>query len=123
MYVLNDVCQVRPLLVVTENEEKLAHKEHELRQVTDRYDKLRQDHDDLTRQHALVTDEKATLSEQLRAEAEMSAEAEEVRYLLPKIVFDQLLIISTKYITLALVSLIVEWLLLLLWIHKKALLQ
>jgi len=89
-------CQVRPLLVVTENEEKLAHKEHELRQVTDRYDKLRQDHDDLTRQHALVTDEKATLSEQLRSEAEMSAEAEEVRYLLPKIVFDQLLIISTK---------------------------
>ena len=82
--------------MVTENEEKLAHKEHELRQVTDRYDKLRQDHDDLTRQHALVTDEKATLSEQLRAEAEMSAEAEEVRYLLPKIVFDQLLIISTK---------------------------
>jgi len=72
---------VRPLLVVTENEEKLSQKEQELRQVTDRYEKLKQDHDDLERQHAQVTDEKTLLTEQLRAEAEMSAEAEEVDHL------------------------------------------
>ena len=76
--ILLSLCQVRPLLVVTENEEKLARKEQELRQVTDRFDKLKLDHDDLERQHAQMAEEKAVLAEQLRAESEMSAEAEEV---------------------------------------------
>ena len=69
-------------MVVTENEEKLSQKETELRQISDRYDKLRQDHDELQRQHAQITDEKTLLAEQLRAETEMSAEAEEVGCLL-----------------------------------------
>lgn len=73
--------QVRPLLEVTENEEKLSQKEQELRQVTDRYEKLRVDHDELERQHAVIAEEKLVLTEQLRAEAEMSAEAEEVQHL------------------------------------------
>jgi len=72
------MCQVRPLLVVTENEEKLSQKETELRQVTERYERLKVDHDELERQHAQICDEKTLLSEQLRAEAELSSEAEEV---------------------------------------------
>ena len=74
------VRQVRPLLVVTENEEKLSQKEQELKQVSDRYEKLRLDHDELGRQHVQVTEEKTVLAEQLRAEAELSAEAEEVEF-------------------------------------------
>ena len=66
--------------MVTENEERLSQKESELKQVTDRYEKLRADHDELERQHALVSDEKTLLGEQLRAEVELSSEAEEVRY-------------------------------------------
>jgi len=56
----------------------MSKKEQELRQVSDRYEKLKLDHDELERQHEQITEEKAVLAEQLRAEAELSAEAEEV---------------------------------------------
>jgi hypothetical protein len=70
--------QVKPLLQVTNNEEKLMQKETELKQVADRFDKLKLDHDDLELKHRQVLEEKTALAEQLQAEADLAAEAEEV---------------------------------------------
>jgi hypothetical protein len=63
---------------VTNNEEKLMQKETELKQVADRFDKLKLDHDDLELKHRQVLEEKTALAEQLQAEADLAAEAEEV---------------------------------------------
>jgi myosin protein heavy chain len=73
---------VKPLLQVTNTEEKINQKEAELKQVVDRFDKLRVDHEDLEKQHKQVLEEKSLLAEQLQAEVELCNEAEEVTILL-----------------------------------------
>ena len=70
--------QVKPLLQVTNTEEKINQKEAELKQVADRFEKLRLDHDDLEKQHKQILEEKNALAEQLQAETELASEAEEV---------------------------------------------
>lgn len=69
---------MKPLLQVTNTEEKLNVKEQELKQVADRFDKLKAEHDDLERKQQQMAEEKNALAEQLQAEAELAAEAEEV---------------------------------------------
>lgn len=69
---------MKPLLQVTNTEEKLNVKEQELKQVADRFDKLRVEHEDLERKQQQMAEEKNALAEQLQAEAELAAEAEEV---------------------------------------------
>lgn len=66
------------MLQVTNTEEKINQKEAELKQVADRFEKLRVDHEDLEKQHKQVLDEKNSLAEQLQAEVELCNEAEEV---------------------------------------------
>ena len=70
--------QVKPLLEVTNTEDKINQKEAELKQVADKFDKLKLDHDDLEKKHQQILDEKVALAEQLQAEVELSNEAEEV---------------------------------------------
>ena len=70
--------QVKPLLQVTNNEDKLNAKEEELRKVADRFDKQQQDYADLEKKQHQIIEEKNILSEQLQAETELCAEAEEV---------------------------------------------
>jgi len=74
--------QVKPLLQVTNTEEKINQKETELKQVVDKFDKLRLDHDDLEKKHQQILDEKVALTDQLQAEVELCNEAEEVTTLL-----------------------------------------
>lgn len=69
---------MKPLLQVTNTEEKLNVKEQELKQVADRFDKLKAEHDDLEKKQHQMAEEKNALTEQLQAEAELAAEAEEV---------------------------------------------
>jgi myosin protein heavy chain len=71
--------KVKPLLQVTNTEEKINQKEAELKQVSERFEKLRTDHDDLEKQHKAVLEEKLMLAEKLQAEQEVSNEAEEAR--------------------------------------------
>jgi len=74
--------QVKPLLEVTNTEEKFNQKEAELKQVSDKFDKLKVDHDDLEKKHQQITEEKLALADQLQAEVELCNEAEEVMILL-----------------------------------------
>ena len=77
---LTPVCfQVKPLLQVTNNEEKLSVKDQELKQVQDKFEKTQQEYTELEGKQKQLIEEKNILSEQLQAEAEMCAEAEEVR--------------------------------------------
>jgi len=69
---------VKPLLEVTNTEEKINQREAELKQVSDKFDKLKVDHDDLEKKHQQIIEEKVALAEQLQAEAELCNEAEEV---------------------------------------------
>lgn len=71
--------KVKPLLEVTNNEEKISGMEQELKQVADRFDKLKLDRDDLEKTHLRVLEEKNQLAEQLQIEAEQFAEADEVK--------------------------------------------
>ena len=70
--------QVKPLLKVTNAEEKLSHKEQELRQASDQLDRLKQEHETLSQVQKQLIQEKSLLTEQLQAELELSADAEEV---------------------------------------------
>ena len=70
--------QVKPLLEVTNTEEKINQKEAELKQVGDKFDKLKVDHEDLEKKHQQIMEEKVALAEQLQAEVELCNEAEEV---------------------------------------------
>ena len=72
--------QVKPLLEVTNTEEKINQKEAELKQVSDKFDKLKTDHDDLEKKHQQILDEKMALADQLQAEVELCNEAEEVMH-------------------------------------------
>ena len=74
--------QVKPLLSVTGQEEKLHVKEEELKKVKDNFEKQKQETEEMERRYAQIIDEKNILAEQLQAETELCAEAEEVRRLL-----------------------------------------
>ncbi|CAN8002558.1 unnamed protein product [Ixodes hexagonus] len=71
--------QVKPLLQVTKQEEKLNAKEDELKAMRDKMEKTQGDLKDLERSLQQAVDEKVTLQEQLQAETELCAEAEEMR--------------------------------------------
>lgn len=71
--------KVKPLLEVTKQEEKLVQKEDELKQVRERLDVLSRDAQDYQRKFQLAIEEKNHLAEQLQAEIELCAEAEEGR--------------------------------------------
>jgi len=73
---------VKPLLQVTNTEEKLNKKENELRQTTEQLTNLRGEHESLKTEHEQLTSDKVLLTEQLRAEQDLSAETEEVLCLL-----------------------------------------
>ena len=70
--------QVKPLLQVTNTEEKLNKKENELRVVTEHLSSLRGEHDSLTTEHQQLISDKMLVTEQLRAEQDLCAETEEV---------------------------------------------
>jgi len=70
--------QVKPLLQVTNNEEKLNKKETELRQVAEHLTHLRDEHDSLKTEHQQLVSDKMLITEQLRAEQDLCAETEEV---------------------------------------------
>lgn len=70
--------QVKPLLQVTNNEEKLNTKDQELKQVSEKYEKTRQVVEDMEKKQMQLLEEKNILSEQLQTEIELGNEAEEV---------------------------------------------
>lgn len=71
--------KVKPLLEVTKQEEKLVQKEDELKQVREKLDVLSKDAQDYERKFQQAIEEKTLLAEQLQAEIELCAEAEESR--------------------------------------------
>ena len=70
--------KVKPLLQVTNNEDKLNAKEEELKKVVDTYQRTREYVEDMEMKHTQLVEEKNILTEQLQAEADLCAEAEEV---------------------------------------------
>lgn len=68
------------MLPVTGQEEKLTVKEEELRKVVEAFDRSKAEVQELERKYAQIIEEKSILAEQLQAETEMCAEAEEVNY-------------------------------------------
>ncbi|XP_055708521.1 myosin heavy chain, non-muscle [Phlebotomus papatasi] len=71
--------KVKPLLEVTKQEEKLVQKEDELKQVREKLEVLSKSAQDYERKFQLAVEEKTQLAEQLQAEIELCAEAEESR--------------------------------------------
>lgn len=71
--------KVKPLLEVTKQEEKLTQKEDELKSVREKLEMQLKSAEEYEKRYQQVTDEKATLQEQLQAEVELCAEAEEMR--------------------------------------------
>ena len=69
---------MKPLLEVTNNEEKLSQKEQELKTITDKFEKVKLEREELERQMHQVMEERGMLAQQFRAEAELCAETEEV---------------------------------------------
>ncbi|GAB1604732.1 myosin heavy chain, non-muscle-like isoform X4 [Argonauta hians] len=74
--------KVKPLLSVTNQEEKLNAKEEELKKIKESYERTKYDFEDLERKFASLVEEKSILSEQLQAETELCTEAEETRLML-----------------------------------------
>lgn len=70
--------QVKPLLQVTGQEEKVHSLENEMMKFKDSYERQKQETDEMERKYAQIIEEKSILAEQLQAETEMCAEAEEV---------------------------------------------
>lgn len=66
------------MLQVTNNEEKLSLRENELKQIQEKFEKIKLDQQDLALKHNELLEEKLALAQQLQAESEMCAEAEEV---------------------------------------------
>ncbi|KAI1301395.1 Myosin heavy chain, non-muscle [Halotydeus destructor] len=71
--------KVKPLLEFTNHDQQLLEKENELKHIKDNKDRLEQDVQDLEKKLLAVNEEKVTIAEQLQAETEISAEAEEAR--------------------------------------------
>lgn len=78
--------QVKPLLSVTNTEEKLHTKEEELKKVKEIFEKQKQDVEQMEQRYAQIIEEKNILAEQLQAETELCAEAEEVSFSLIDII-------------------------------------
>merc|ERR1712142_1091772 len=71
--------KVKPLLQVTKNDEKVMQKENELKEITERLHVHEQEVQNLDKQYQQALEEKNILAEQLQAETELCAEAEEMR--------------------------------------------
>merc|ERR1712083_534217 len=71
--------KVKPLLQVTENEEKVMQKDEELRETKERLIAHEQEVQNLDKQYQQAMRENNILVEQLEAETELCAEAEEMR--------------------------------------------
>jgi myosin protein heavy chain len=71
--------KVKPLLEVTKQEEKLVQKEDELRLIRDKLDSMSKATNEYERKYQTAVEEKTHLAEQLQAEIELCAEAEESR--------------------------------------------
>ncbi|XP_063055270.1 myosin-10 isoform X2 [Engraulis encrasicolus] len=71
--------KVKPLLQVTRQDEEIQVREAELQKAKDKLVKVETDYTDLERKHQQLQEEKSVLTDQLQAEAELFAEAEEIR--------------------------------------------
>ncbi|XP_030640888.1 myosin-10 isoform X2 [Chanos chanos] len=71
--------KVKPLLQVTRQDEEIQVREAALQKAKDKLSKVEQDYTELDRKHQQLMEEKAVLADQLQAEAELFAEAEEIR--------------------------------------------
>ncbi|KAF4080339.1 hypothetical protein AMELA_G00169360 [Ameiurus melas] len=71
--------KVKPLLQVTRQEEELSLKDEELQKAKDSAQKYETELKDITLKHTQLVDERNALQEQLQAETELYAEAEEMR--------------------------------------------
>merc|ERR1712106_810015 len=71
--------KVKPLLQVTKNDEKVMQKETELKEITEKLHHHEQEVQNLDKQYQQALEEKNILAEQLQAETELCAEAEEMR--------------------------------------------
>ncbi|KAG1942240.1 myosin-10 [Pimephales promelas] len=71
--------KVKPLLQVTRQEEEMQAKDEELIKVKERQVKVENELVDMERKHQQLLEEKNILAEQLQAETELFAEAEEMR--------------------------------------------
>merc|ERR1719458_1951201 len=71
--------KVKPLLQVTKNDEKVLQKETELKEITEKVLQKETELKELDRQYQQALEEKNILAEQLQAETELCAEAEEMR--------------------------------------------
>ncbi|XP_056299580.1 myosin-10 isoform X2 [Pseudoliparis swirei] len=71
--------KVKPLLQVTRQDEEIQVRESELQKAKDNLTRVEQDYTDLDKKHAQLVEEKSVLADQLQAEAELFAEAEEMR--------------------------------------------
>ncbi|XP_018617359.2 myosin-10 isoform X2 [Scleropages formosus] len=71
--------KVKPLLQVTRQEEEMQAKDEELVKVKERQSKVENELVEMERKHQQVLEEKNILAEQLQAETELFAEAEEMR--------------------------------------------
>uniref|UniRef100_A0A8C9VP84 Myosin heavy chain 10 n=1 Tax=Scleropages formosus TaxID=113540 RepID=A0A8C9VP84_SCLFO len=73
--------KVKPLLQVTRQEEEMQAKDEELVKVKERQSKVENELVEMERKHQQVLEEKNILAEQLQAETELFAEAEEMQIL------------------------------------------
>ncbi|XP_061215994.1 myosin-10 isoform X2 [Neopsephotus bourkii] len=71
--------KVKPLLQVTRQEEELQAKDEELMKVKEKQTKVEAELEEMERKHQQLLEEKNILAEQLQAETELFAEAEEMR--------------------------------------------
>ncbi|XP_063058011.1 myosin-10 isoform X2 [Engraulis encrasicolus] len=71
--------KVKPLLQVTRQEEEMQAKEEELIKVKERQSKVETELVEMEKKHQQLLEEKNILAEQLQAETELFAEAEEIR--------------------------------------------
>ena len=71
---------MKPLLNVTNQEEQLNVKEEELKRVSEKFDKQKNEITEMEQKQMQLQEEKNILSEQLQAESELCAEAEEVSF-------------------------------------------
>ncbi|XP_031419393.1 myosin-10 isoform X2 [Clupea harengus] len=71
--------KVKPLLQVTRQEEEMQAKDEELVKVKERQSKVETELVEMERKHTQLLEEKNILAEQLQAETELFAEAEEIR--------------------------------------------
>ncbi|XP_023186552.1 myosin-10-like isoform X4 [Xiphophorus maculatus] len=71
--------KVKPLLQVTRQDEEIQARESELHKAKENLTRVEQEYTELNRKHTQLIEEKAVLADQLQAEAELFAEAEEMR--------------------------------------------